>query len=85
MAVEINLQMATHILFLRKLFPYLDYHNKFLADQKLEETNMALEAIFYSDTSNLAFQLLAQNSRMLRRQRQLQEHQPQPCSNQTHL
>lgn len=67
MVVEINMQMASHLLYLRKLFPYLDYHNRFLQDQKLEETNMALEAIFYSDTSNLAFQLLAQNSRMLRR------------------
>ena len=64
--MESNFPMINHIMYLRKNFPYLDYYNRYLTDNGLEEQMMDLKVIYYSDTSNLAYQIMSQNSRRLR-------------------
>jgi hypothetical protein len=66
LVAEGNFPMLNHILYIRKNFPYIDYYSRFLADFNLEEPVLEMRTIFYSDTSNLAYQLLVQNSRMLK-------------------
>lgn len=66
MVYEMNFPYINHVLYLRKNFPYLDYFNRYLQAKELETQSLDLRAIFYSDTSNLAYQILSQNSRRLR-------------------
>lgn len=66
MILESNYPFINHIMFLRRTFPYLDYYNKFLIQLNMEEPAFSLKAMFYSDTTNMAFQILSQNSRMLK-------------------
>lgn len=61
--------MASHIIYIRKMFPYLDYLNKFLMHTRQDIPCLDLRVVVYTDISNMAFQLFSQNSRMLRRTR----------------
>jgi hypothetical protein len=64
--LEMNFQKANHIIYLRRLFPYMDYYNRYLVHSGQEVSCFDLRVIVYTDTSNLAYQLISQNSRQLK-------------------
>lgn len=64
--LESNFLMVNHIIYLRQVFPYLDYYNKFLNSVGKETQVLDLRVVVYTDISNLAYQLVSQNSKQLK-------------------
>lgn len=64
--IEMNVQRSNHVMYVRRQFPYVDYFNRYLSHVGKEVPCLDLKVIVYTDTSNLAYQLISQNSRMLK-------------------
>lgn len=58
--------ITSHVMYLRQVLPYLDYYNKTLSSFNQETSVMDMRVILYTDISNLAYQIISQNSKQLK-------------------